>query len=185
LGATAAALAETKLRREAIAHMRFPIKVGVQPQLRTRLGARPLKHLAQVREIIFNDGFKPVRVERVVNVSQSRSTLPLVTRIFCKAMVHVWQQTFRKPPRSSYHERQWATKIEGGPLGSPLPPAYLAASGSARCEASQNDGLPCCWRVSFLAFPLHAGVTQRPPRFCVEQQPRRIKESKSGNWGKW
>jgi hypothetical protein len=36
----------------------------------------------------------------------------VVTRIFCKATVHVWQQTFGKPPRGSSYERQWATKIK-------------------------------------------------------------------------
>ena len=25
-------------------------------------------------------------------------------------MVHVWQQTFGKPPRRAYHDRQWAAK---------------------------------------------------------------------------
>ncbi len=27
-------------------------------------------------------------------------------------MVHVWQQTYGKPPRSSYHDRQWAAKMK-------------------------------------------------------------------------
>jgi hypothetical protein len=34
----------------------------VQPQLRTQLVTCPLKHLAQGREIVLHDGFKPVRV---------------------------------------------------------------------------------------------------------------------------
>jgi hypothetical protein len=44
-----------------LAGVRFQSGV-VQPQLRMQVGTCPLKHLAQGREIVLHDGFKPLRV---------------------------------------------------------------------------------------------------------------------------
>ena len=46
-------------------------------------------------------------------------------------MAHVWQQTYGKPSRRSYHDRQWAAKMKRSAC-SPLPPGHLEARKPAR-----------------------------------------------------
>lgn len=49
--------------------------------------------------------------------------------------VHLWQQHFGKPPRSSYHDRQWADQMEQVGLIPSSSAAVRAEAGPRRCGA--------------------------------------------------